>query len=212
MVHARRAVPGGAIALLAAAALAAAARLALAPAPAPPRPAAAAGTFVSGAVGWELPYGWTVQAVLADRACEGLAVYIPCPPLDATPHSANANLLAEPNVDGVDLAAWTRRRLAVAAPRRVVEERLEGAWRTVVSTGEDRGARYVVVERFGVSPRARVHAVAAFPELPEMGEAWFARTGAEIDRFLDGLSLAGAPPSGVHVGWDEGDLRLAAVR
>jgi hypothetical protein len=213
MVQARRAVPGAAIALFAAAAVVAAgARLARAPSPpvaAPVATPAPAGTFLSGAVRWALPDGWAVQAVLAERECEGLAVYIPCPPLDATPHSANANLLAEANADGVDLASWTRRRLAVAAPRRVVEERVEGAWRTVVSTGEDRGARYVVVERFGVSPVARVHAVAAFPELPEVGDAWFARTGAEIDRFLGALSLAGAPPSGVHVGWDHGDVRLA---
>lgn len=209
MVQARRAVPGTAIALLVAAALAAGARLSRAPAPAPHPPPA--GTFLSGAVGWSLPEGWTVQAVLAERGCEGLAVYIPCPPLDATPHSANANLLAEANAEGVDLASWTRRRLAVAAPRRVLAERVEDAWRTVVSTGEDRGARYVVVERFGVSPRARVHAVAAFPELPGMGEAWFARTGAEIDRFLGALSLEGAPPSGVHVAWERGgDVRLAA--
>lgn len=174
--------------------------------------AGGAGTFLAGAVRWQLPEGWSVQAVLAQREGEGLAVYIPCPPLDATPHSANANLLAEPNPDGVDLASWTRRRLAVAAPRTVIAERVEGAWRTVVSTGEDRGARYLVVERFGVSPRARVHAVAAFPALAAMGDDWFARAGEDVDRFLDALSLDGAPPSGVHVGWDRGDVRLAALR
>ncbi len=215
MVRARRAGAGAAIAFVAAAfaALAAGARQAqTGPAPTPRAPPPS-GALVSGAVGWALPEGWFVQALVADRGCgsEGLAVYIPCPPLDATPHSANVNLLAEPNSEGVDLASWTRQRLAVAAPRRVLEDRVEGAWRTVVSTGEDHGARYVVVERFGVSPRARVHAVAAFPELPEMGEAWFARTGADIDRFLGALSLAGAPPSDVHVGWDRGDVRLAST-
>ncbi len=209
MAQARRAGVTAATVLLAAvAAFAAGGRIARGPAAAP-RPGPA-GTFLSGAVAWSLPDGWAVQAVLAERECEALAVYIPCPPLDATPHSANVNLLAEANADGVDLAAWTRRRLAVAAPRQVVEERVEGAWRTVVSTGEDRGARYVVVERFGVSPRARVHAVAAFPSLPEIGEDWFAHTGAQLDRFLESLSLADAPASDVHVAWSGGDVRLAA--
>lgn len=222
MVLARRAILGPAIAVTfaAAAALAASARLARVPAAARATALAAsgvvrsrgAGTFLAGAVDWELPERWAVQAVVSDRGCEGIALYIPCPPLDATPHSANVNLLAEPNADGVDLASWTHRRLAVAAARRIVEERVEGAWHTVVSTGEDRGARYIVVERFGVSPRARVHAVAAFPELPEMGEDWFARTGAELDRFLDALSLAGAPRSAVRVGWSDGDVRLASAR
>jgi hypothetical protein len=208
VVRASRSGGAAGIAMLAvAAALGAAARHEH---PSAARVAEVGGTFLSGAVGWALPDGWTVQAFVADPGCEGLAAYIPCPPLDATPHSANVNLLAEPNADGVDLASWTRRRLAIAAPRQVVEERVEGAWRTVVSTGEDRGARYVVVERFGVSPRARVHAVAAFPSLPEIGEDWFAHTGAQLDRFLDALSLADAPASDVHVAWSGGDVRLAA--
>jgi hypothetical protein len=210
VVRASRSGGAAGIAMLAvAAALGAAAR---SERPSPARAAAIGGTFLSGAVGWALPQGWRVQGLVADAGCEGLAAYIPCPALDATPHSANANLLAEPNPDRIDLATWSGRRLGVAAPRRVVQERVEGAWRTVISTGEDRGARYVVVERFGVSPRARVHAVAAFPELPGMGEDWFARTGAEIDRFLGALSLADAPPSAVHVGWDRGDVRLAIER
>lgn len=210
VVRASRSGGAAAIAMLAvAAALGAAARHEQ---PSAPRAPAVGGTFLSGAVAWALPDGWRVQAFVADRGCEGLAAYIPCPALDATPHSANANVLAEPNPDGLDLASWSGRRLAVAAPRRVVEERVEGAWRTVISAGEDRGARYVVVERFGVSPRARVHAVAAFPELPGIGEDWFARTGVEIDRFLGALSLADAPPSVVHVGWDHGGVRLAIAR
>lgn len=177
-------------------------------APSSPR---AAG-FLAGEVGYTLPDGWLVQDLLDgdDRPGEGVAAFIPCAPLDGTPHSANANLLAEPNAEGEDVASWSARRLAVAAPRSVVDDRVEGAWRTVVSEGVDRGARYVVVERFGATPRARLHAVAAFPSLAEVGEGWLARTGAEVDRFLDSLALAGAPPSAVHVAWERGALRLAA--
>ncbi len=165
--------------------------------------------LLSGAVAFTLPERWSVQGWLAERGSEGVAAYIPCAPLDETPHSANANLLAESNGDAEGLASWSARRLAVAAPRRIEEERVEGAWRTVVSTGVDRGARYVVVERFGVSSRARVHAIAAFPALAGVPESWFEWTGGEIDRFLRSLALAGAPPSSVRVGWDGRTIRLA---
>lgn len=164
--------------------------------------------FLGGTVTYSLPGRWRVQGLVADGA-EGVAAYIPCSALDDTPHSANANLLAEPNGEGEGLASWSARRLAVAAPRRMDEERVERAWRTVVSTGFDRGARYAVVERFGVSPRGRVHAVAAFPVIDGVGGAWLARTGDEIDRFLGSIGLAGAAPSEVHVGWDGGTIRLA---
>lgn len=172
---------------------------------APPR------ALVSGAVTFRIPPAWIVQGWLAERGSEGVALFVPCAPLDDTPHSANVNLLAEPNTDGADLSAWSARRLAVAARREIVEERREGAWRTVVSTGEDRGARYVVVERFGVSGRGRVHAVAAFPASPAVGEGWFARTGEEVARFLDSLALEGAPASRVRLAYDGATLRLAAA-
>ncbi len=164
--------------------------------------------LLDGAVAFALPEGWIVQRSLA-REEEGVAAFIPCPALDATPHSANANLLAEGNAEGEGIAAWSARRLAVAAPRRIDEERLEPAWRTLVSTGFDGGARYVVVERFGVSARARLHAVAAFPVVDVAGEGWLARTGDEVDRFLGSIRLAGAPPSQVHVGWDGRTVRLS---
>jgi hypothetical protein len=173
---------------------------------APPDPVR---SLARGAVRFALPPAWEVQALVADGAAEGVALAIPCRPLDSTPHSANVNLLAEPNDGGEDLASWSARRLAVAAPRRIVAERREPAWRTVVSAGEDASARYVVVERFGVSARGRVHAVAAFPCLPAMGEAWFARAGAEIDRFLASIALEGAPPSGVRVSWDGRTIALS---
>jgi hypothetical protein len=169
-------------------------------------------TLLSGAVRYALPEGWVVQADLVACGSEGVAVVIPCPPLDATPHSANANLLAVPNDGAEGLAAWSARRLAVAAPTRIVDDRVEETWRTIVSAGEDRGVRYVVVERFGATPAARVHAVAAFPALPAMGARWFVRTGEEIDRFLGSLAIAGAPPSGVRVGWRGGTLRLDGGR
>jgi hypothetical protein len=172
-------------------------------------PASPLRAFVGGAVRFALPRAWEVQGFVSEGAAEGVAVAIPCAPLDPTPHSANVNVLAEPNAGGEDLRAWSARRLAVAAPRRVLDERLEPGWRTVVSAGEDRSARYVVVERFGVSARGRVHAVAAFPCLPEMGDAWFARAGAEIDGFLASLALEGAPPSAVRIAWDGRTLRFA---
>jgi hypothetical protein len=165
-------------------------------------------TLLGGAVAVSIPPGWVMRDVLACGP-EGLALTIPCPPLEATPHSADADLLAEPNAEREALAAWSRRRLAVAAPRRIVDDRVEEAWRTVVSAGEDRGARYVVVERFGATPRGRVHAVAAFPILPEVGDAWLARAGEDVDRFLASISLAGAPPSAVRVVWDGRAARLA---
>jgi hypothetical protein len=165
--------------------------------------------FLSGAVTFSLPPAWIVQGWMREDGAEGVAAFIPCASLDDTAHSANANLLVEPNVEGEGLAAWSARRFAVAAPRRVDEERGESAWRTVVSTGFDRGARYVVVERFGVSPRGRVHAVAAFPALDGVGDRWFEQIGDDIDGFLGSLVLADAPPSGVHVGWDGRTMRLA---
>jgi hypothetical protein len=120
------------------------------------------------------------------------------------------DLLAEPNAEREPLAEWSRRRrLAIAAPRRILEERAEPAWRTVISEGEDRGARYVLVERFGASPVARVHAVAAFPALPEAGSAWLAQVGRDVDGFLGSIALAGAPPSAVRVRWDGRSARLA---
>lgn len=176
---------------------------------APPAPAALPAAFLSGDVGYALPGGWVVQGFLAAEGREGVAAFIPCASLDGTPHSANANLLAEANTQGEDLASFSARRLAVAAPRAIVADDVEGAWRTVVSEGVDRGARYVVVERFGVTPRARVHAVAAFPSVAGVDEGWRARTGAEVDRFLGSLSLAGAARSAVHVAWERGALRLA---
>jgi hypothetical protein len=165
-------------------------------------------SLLGGALRFALPTAWEVQRVVRDGAAEGVALYVPCPPLDPTPHSANVNLLAEPNPAGEDLASWSARRLAVAAPRRIVEERIEPAWRTVVSHGEDRAARYVVVERLGVSSRGKVHAVAAFPCLPEMGAAWFERAAVDVDRFLASVALEGAAPSAARVGWDGRSLRL----
>ncbi len=167
------------------------------------------GAFLSGAVTFSLPPGWLVQGWTRGEGAEGVAAFIPCATLDDTPHSANANVLAEPNREGEALAAWSARRFAVAAARHLDEERVESAWRTVVSTGFDRGARYVVVERFGVSPRGRVHAVAAFPAVEGVGDRWFGQTGDDIDRFFGSLALAGAPSSRVHLGWDGRTLRLA---
>ena len=187
-------------------ALAAATVLAAPPARRGPAPD---GGFLAGEVTFALPQRWRVQGLLASEGAEGVAAYIPCAALEDTPHSANANLLAEPNREGEGLASWSARRFAVAAPRRLDEERVERAWRTVVSTGFDRGARYVVVERFGVSPRGRVHAVVAFPVLAAAGQGWLARMGEEIDGFLESLALGGAPPSRVHVAWDGRTVRLA---
>lgn len=175
---------------------------------APPRSAPPT-TFLRGAVAFRLPSGWEVQAWIAEGSAEGVALHVPCAALDPTPHSANVNLLAEPNAEGEALASWSDRRRSVAAPREAVEERGEAAWRTVVSRGEDGGVRYVVVERFGVSPRARVHAVAAWPLLPETGGAWRARTEAEVSRFLDSIVLEGAPPSRVRLAPGPGVARLA---
>ncbi len=166
------------------------------------------GAFLSGAVTFSLPPGWLVQGWSRGEGAEGLAAFIPCAALDDTPHSANANLLAEPNREGEPLAAWSARRSAVAAARSVDDERVEGAWRTVVSTGFDRGVRYVVVERFGVSPHGRVHAVAAFPALEGVADRWFGQTSEDIDRFLGSLGLEDAPPSRVHLGWDGRTVRL----
>jgi hypothetical protein len=168
-------------------------------------------TLLAGTVAFSVPAGWVVQEEVAGCGSEGVAITIPCAPLDGTPHSADVNLLAEPNAGGEGLAAWSVRRFAVAAPRTIVEERVEDAWRTVISAGEDHGARYVVVERFGATPLARVHAVAAFPTLAEMGEDWLARAGADVDRFLSSLALAGAPPSRVRVVWDGRTARLEAA-
>ncbi len=167
------------------------------------------GAFLSGAVAFSLPPGWLVQGWMRREDAEGVAAFIPCASLDDTPHSANANVLAEPNREREGLAAWSARRFEVAAVRRIDEERVESAWRTVVSTGWDRGARYVVVERFGVSRRGRVHAVAAFPALDGVGERWFEQTSEDIDRFLGSLALAEAPPSRVRVYWDGRTVRLA---
>lgn len=180
----------------------------IAGAPAPRRRAPHAG-FVEGAVAFDLPQRWRVQRFVDAAGTEGVAAYVPCAQLDETPHSANANLLAEANGEGEGLASWSARRLAVAAPRRMDEERVEGAWRTVVSTGFDRGARYVVVERFGVTARARLHAVVAFPVLEACGKGWLARTAEETDGFLGSLRLAGAQGSEVHLVWDGSTVRLA---
>jgi hypothetical protein len=174
-------------------------------------PPAARRSLLAGLVTCSLPAGWVVQEEVAGCGSEGLAVTIPCAPLDGTPHSADVNLLAEGNAEGEGLAAWSGRRLAVAAPRRLVDERVEGAWRTVISAGEDRGVRYVVVERFGATPWARLHAVAAFPTLAGLEEGWLARTGEDVDRFLASLALAGAPRSSVRVRWDGGAVRLATA-
>src|SRR5574337_122686 len=95
------------------------------------RAPAVRGTFVRGAVRFALPAAWRLQRVIPPGGSEGVALEIPCPPLDETSHSANANLLAEPNAGGEDLAAWSARRLSSEAPRRVVEERGDGTWRTV---------------------------------------------------------------------------------
>jgi hypothetical protein len=168
-------------------------------------------SLLGGSVRFALPSTWEVQRVVADGAAEGVALFVPCPPLDATPHSANVNLLAEPNREGEGLASWSARRLAVAAPRRIVEERTEPGWRTVISHGEDRAARYVVVERFGVSARGRLHAVAAFPCLQEMGAAWFERAAEDVGRFLASLALEGAPRSAVTLAWDGRTLRLGGA-
>jgi hypothetical protein len=195
------------IGIAAAAALAAAGALLAVRAPRRPPPGAPA-ALLGGAVRFALPAAWEVQRAVRDGRAEGVALYVPCPPLDPTPHSANVNLLAEPNDEGEELAAFSARRLAVAAPRRIADERVEPGWRTVVSTGVDRRARYVVVERFGVSPRGRVHAVAAFPCLACMEEAWFERTAEEVDRFLASVALEGAPPASARVGWDGRSLRL----
>ena len=180
-------------------------------APTPPPAPLARRSLLAGLVTCSLPAGWVVQEEVAGCGSEGLAVTIPCAPLDGTPHSADVNLLAEGNVEGEGLAAWSGRRLAVAAPRRMVEDRVEGAWRTVISAGEDRGVRYVVVERFGATPWARLHAVAAFPTLAGLEEGWLARTGEDVDRFLASLALAGAPRSSVRVRWDGGAVRLATA-
>lgn len=176
-----------------------------------PAPPAAEGrrSLLGGAVTFALPAGWVLQEERVGCGREGVAVTIPCAPLDGTPHSADVDLLAEANDDVEGLDAWTWRRRAAATPRTTVEERAEGAWRTVISSGVDRGARYVVVERFGVGPRARLHAVAAFPTLPEVGEGWLSRAGEDVDRFLASLSLAGAPPSAVRVVWDGRAARLS---
>jgi hypothetical protein len=180
-------------------------------APRPARAPESRRSLLAGAVAFSLPAGWVVQEEVVGCGSEGLAITIPCAPLDPTPHSADVNVLAEANVDGEGLVAWSVRRFAVAAPRTILEERVEDAWRTVISAGEDHGARYLVVERFGVTPRARVHAVAAFPTLPEMGEDWLARAGEDVDGFLASLALAGARPSRVRVVWDGRSARLAAA-
>lgn len=172
-------------------------------------PATPARSFLRGAVAFHLPPGWEVQAWIAEGGAEGVALQVPCAALDPTPHGGNVNLLAEPNAGGEGLASWSARRLAVAAPREPVEERSEAAWRTVVSRGEDGGVPYVVVERFGVSRRARVHAVAAWPVLPETRGAWLARTEADVARFLDSIALEGAPPSRVRLAPGAGAARLA---
>lgn len=174
-----------------------------------PPPASPVRTFLRGAVSFRLPPGWEVQAWVAEGAAVGVALHVPCAALDPTPHSANVNLLAEPNDEGEGLASWSARRLAVVAPRAPVEERSEAAWRTVVSRGEDGGVPYVVVERLGVSPRARVHAVAAWPVLPETAGDWLARTEGEVARFLDSIVLEGAPPSRVRLAPAPGTARLA---
>ncbi len=166
------------------------------------------GAFLGGAVTFSLPPGWLVQGWKRGEGAEGVAAFIPCAPLDDTPHSANANVLAEPNGEREPLSKWSARRFAVAASRSVDEERLERSWHTVVSTGFDRGVRYVVVERFGVSPHGRVHAVAAFPALEGVGDRWFGQTSEDIDRFLGSLALEDAPPSQVHLGWDGRTVRL----
>jgi hypothetical protein len=174
-------------------------------------PAEVRRTLLGGAVAVSIPAGWVLQGEVAGCRGEGLALTIPCAALDAGPHSADVDLLAEPNAEREPLAEWSRRRrLAIAAPRRILEERAEPAWRTVISEGEDRGARYVLVERFGASPIARLHAVAAFPALPEAGAAWLARVGRDVDRFLGSIALAGAPPSAVRVVWDGRGARLAS--
>lgn len=208
MTRARRLGTAGAIAV-GATAVVLVAIVSRPPVAAAARSSATGHRLVSGAVTFSLPERWLVQDWVRDLASEGVALFIPCAPLDRTPHSANVNLLAEPNADGEGLAAWSGRRLATAAPKLIVDDRVDGPWRTVLSTGEDRGARYLVVERFGVSDRARVHAVAAFPALDDVDPAWFDRTGAEIDRFLDSIALDGASPSSVAVAWDGRTLRLA---
>lgn len=166
------------------------------------------GSFLGGAVRFALPGGWLVQQWPFGAGGEGVALFIPCPPLDDTPHSANANLLAEPNVEREDLAGWSARRLRGQVPKRVVSDRVERGWRTVVSTGVDRGARYVVVERFGVSAGARLHAVAAFPALAGVDPGWYAQAGADVDRFLGSLRVDGLAPPSVRVAWDGRTLAL----
>jgi hypothetical protein len=164
-------------------------------------------SLCAGAVRYVLPAAWRIQG-FATGGGEGIAASIPCPALAPTPHSADVNLLALDNPGGEDLRAWSERRLDLGGVRRIVEDRTDGAWRTVVSAGEDRGASYVVVERFGATPRARVHAVIAFPALDAIEPGWFERAGEDIDRFLHALAVEGAAPAVTHLAWERGRIRV----
>lgn len=164
-------------------------------------------SLLGGAVTYKFPKGWSLQHVSRSKKLEALQFVIIFSTPGQPTQKANVILIAEPNTEGLTVADFSAKK--ISKTYKPVADYSEGdSWRTVLSQVPDSKPPYAVLDRFGVTPKGRVHLRIVLPSTGDEQAKWPTVLAKDSNEVINNLGLNLKNAVGVELRHANGNWEL----
>lgn len=164
-------------------------------------------SLLGGTVTYAFPKRWSLQHVSRNKKLEALQFVIPLSAPGQPTEKANVILIAEPNTEGLTVADFSAKK--ISKTYKPIADYTEGdSWRTVLSQVPESKPPYAILDRFGVTPKGRVHLRIVLPSTSDEKAKWPAVLAKDSNEVINTLGLNLKNTVGVELRHANGNWEL----
>ena len=164
-------------------------------------------SLLGGAVTYTFPKGWSLQQVSRNNKLEALQFVVTVSDPGKEKRTTNAILITEPNTEGLTVADFGAKKISKTY-KPVADYSEEDSWRTVLSQVPDGKPPYAVLDRFGVTPKVRVHLRIVLPSESDEQAKWPTALAKESNEVISTLGINLQNAVGVELRYANGNWEL----